>query len=129
MPICQELGKDQKKEEEELILVADPRHKDPGDELVDLVDGENKVIGWTTRREIRAKNLLHLGVGILCRNSRGEIYVHRRTITKDVFPGMYDMFVGGVVGKGESYPDAARREILEELGIKGPEPKSLFLHL
>ena len=35
----------------------------------------------------------------------------------------------GVVGKGETYLDAARREIREELGIIGPEPRSLFLHL
>lgn len=101
----------------------------PGDELVDLVDDQNRVIGSTTRREIRTRNLLHRGVGILCRNSSGRVYVHRRTTTKDVFPGMYDMWVGGVVGAGESYDDAARREIGEELGIYGPTPQPLFHHL
>jgi len=110
-------------------LTPGSQDNDASDELVDLVDGRNEVTGWTTRREVRTKNLLHRGVGILCCNSRGEIYVHRRTTSKDVFPGMYDMFVGGVVGKGETYLDAARREIREELGIIGPEPRSLFLHL
>ena len=38
-------------------------------------------------------------------------------------------FVGGVVLSGESYAAAARREIDEELGIRGPEPESLFSHL
>ena len=100
--------------------------KDPGDEQVDLINGDDQVIGTTSRRTVRSSNLLHRGVGILCRNSRGHIYVHRRTVTKDVFPGLYDMFVGGVVGAGETYATAARREIAEELGIVGPEPHYRF---
>ena len=100
-----------------------------GEEVVDLISADNRVIGQASRREVRARNLLHRGVGILCRNPTGAIYVHRRTDTKDVFPGMYDMFVGGVVGSGESYAAAARREISEELGIVGPEPRFLFYHL
>jgi isopentenyldiphosphate isomerase len=107
----------------------DPPPRPAADEIVDLVDESNRVIGTAPRREVRARNLLHRGVGILCRNSRGEVYVHRRTATKDVFPGLHDMFVGGVVGSKESYDDAARREIREELGIEGPEPRRLFDHL
>ena len=110
-------------------MTTTPPPSDPGTEMVDLVNEENQVIGLATRKEVRAKNLLHRGVGILCHNSHGEVYVHRRTMTKDVFPGMYDMFVGGVVVSGESYLGAARREIREELGIVGPEPRSLFHHL
>jgi len=103
--------------------------QDASEEIVDLVDSENRIIGSATRREVRARNLLHRGVGILCKSSEGLIYVHKRTATKDVFPGMYDMLVGGVVASGESYADAARREIKEELGIDGPEPTPLFQHL
>lgn len=99
------------------------------EEWVDLVDEANRVTGRAARREVRARNLLHRGVGILCRNPGGEIYVHRRTETKDVFPGLHDMLVGGVVASGERYGHAARREILEELGIDGPEPRFLFYHL
>jgi isopentenyldiphosphate isomerase len=99
------------------------------EERVDLVDLENRVIGVTSRREVRQKNLLHRGVGIMCRNSRGDVYVHRRTETKDLFPGLYDMFVGGVVASGESYETAALREIEEELGVRGPAPRFLFTHL
>ena len=101
----------------------------PGEELVDLVDEENRIIGRTSRREVRGRNLLHRGVGIIVWNPRGQVYVHRRTDIKDVFPGMYDMFVGGVVGSGESYAASAAREVAEELGIVGPTPEYLFTHL
>lgn len=99
------------------------------EEWVDLVDRDNRVIGRALRARVRRENLLHRGVGILVANRRGEVYVHRRTDTKDVFPSMYDMFVGGVVESGESYEAAARREIAEELGIAGPDPVVLFDHL
>lgn len=110
-------------------LGANPTPPDPSEELVDLIDRRGRVIGWAKRGEIRRRNLLHRGVGVLCRNPRGEIYVHRRTETKDVFPGMYDMFVGGVVLRGEGYVEAARREVAEELGIDAAEPLWIFDHL
>jgi isopentenyldiphosphate isomerase len=77
---------------------------------------------------MRAENLLHRTVAILCLDPAGRIYVHRRTQHKDVFPGLYDAFVGGVVESGESYAVSARREIGEELGIVGPTPELLFMH-
>jgi isopentenyldiphosphate isomerase len=86
------------------------------------------VIGTAFRGDIRARNLAHRGVAILVRNPAGEIYVHRRTTTKDVFPGMYDMVVGGMVTAGESYEDTARRELAEELGVQGVDPEFLFKH-
>ncbi len=98
-------------------------------ELVDLVDEQNRVVGQADRRTVRSQNLLHRGVGILVQNERGAVYVHQRTTTKDVFPGLFDMFVGGVVESGESYLEAARREVAEELGVVGPEPEWLFEHL
>lgn len=102
---------------------------DPRDEPVDLVDEAGRVLGRAPRREVRAKNLLHPGVGILCWNRTDELYVHRRTETKDVFPGLYDMFVGGVVACGESYESAAAREVEEELGIAGAALEPLFVHV
>ena len=98
------------------------------EEWVDHVDEEDRVIERVTRRQMRADNLLHRSVFILCFDPQGRVYVQRRTTTKDVFPGMYDMFVGGVVEAGETYDHSAQREIAEELGIVGPIPQPLFRH-
>ena len=43
--------------------------------------------------------------------------VHRRADTKDVWPGYWDLAVGGVVEAGESYDTAAHRELDEEIGV------------
>jgi len=98
------------------------------EELLDLVDDGDRVIGTAPRSRVRRENLLHRGVGILVFNAAGELFVHQRTATKDVFPSMYDMFVGGAVGSGEAYADAARREVAEELGVGGAELAYLFTY-
>jgi isopentenyldiphosphate isomerase len=103
-------------------------NSDRREEWVDHVDEGDRVIERVTRRRMRVDNLLHRSVFILCFDSHGRVYVQRRTLTKDVFPGLYDMFVGGVVEAGESYDHSALREIGEELGIVGPTPQPLFRH-
>ncbi|MFJ3228565.1 NUDIX hydrolase [Streptomyces sp. NPDC086783] len=100
------------------------------DEILDIVDENDRVIGQSPRGEAYARGLRHRCVFIQARDAEGRIFVHRRTPTKLVFPSLYDMFVGGVVGAGESYDDAALREAEEELGVRGlPRPRPLFTFL
>lgn len=94
-------------------------------ETIDIVDDEDRVVARATRREMRERNLLHRAVYIFVVNSAGELFVHRRTATKDVYPGYWDVCVGGVVVAGESYDAAAEREIAEELGVVGVSVRSL----
>jgi 8-oxo-dGTP pyrophosphatase MutT (NUDIX family) len=102
----------------------------PADEILDIVDENDEVIGRAPRGEAYAEGLRHRCVFILVRDAQDRIFVHRRTPTKLVFPSLYDMFVGGVVGAGESYDDAALREAEEELGVCGlPRPAALFRFL
>ncbi|MER7835906.1 NUDIX domain-containing protein [Streptomyces sp. NPDC096040] len=97
------------------------------DEILDIVDEHDRVIGQSPRGEAYAQGLRHRCAFILARDAAGRVFVHRRTPTKLVFPSLYDMFVGGVVGAGESYDDAALREAEEELGVTGlPQPTYLF---
>jgi isopentenyldiphosphate isomerase len=100
----------------------------PSDEIVDVVDEDDRVVATATRAEMRRRRLLHRCTYVLLRNAAGETLVHRRTDTKDVFPGAYDVFSGGVCAAGESYDDCARREVAEELGVVGAELRWLFKH-
>jgi isopentenyldiphosphate isomerase len=101
------------------------------EEILDVVDGADRVVGQATRADVYARGLTHRAVFVLVRDSAGRIFVHRRTTTKLSFPGWYDMFVGGVVGTGETYDEAALREAEEELGVSGldtPTPLFRFLY-
>ncbi|PWI19538.1 NUDIX hydrolase [Streptomyces sp. Act143] len=100
------------------------------DEILDIVDEHDRVVGQSPRAEAYARGLRHRCVFIQARDADGRLFVHRRTPTKLVFPSLYDMWVGGVVGAGESYDDAALREAEEELGVSGlPKPAFLFKFL
>jgi isopentenyldiphosphate isomerase len=88
-----------------------------GDELVDIVDEEDRVVGQATRRETRERRLRHRSVYVLLFNTAGQLFVHRRTTTKDIYPGYHDIAFGGVVGAGEDFETAARRELGEEAGV------------
>lgn len=68
------------------------------DELLDIVDEHDRVVGRSRRSEAYASRLRHRCTFVLARNTAGEIFVHRRAARKLVFPSLYDMFVGGVVG-------------------------------
>jgi isopentenyldiphosphate isomerase len=90
-----------------------------GEEQVALVDDSGQVVGSAPRSQMRRDNLAHLVAAVLVRDPDGRVYVHRRTGTKDVFPGMHDCFAAGCVLAGESPAAAAAREVSEELGVRG----------
>ncbi|MEW6299829.1 MAG: NUDIX hydrolase YfcD [Thermodesulfobacteriota bacterium] len=96
------------------------------DEIVTIVDAHNTVVGAVPRRQMRANNLPHRSTYILVFTPRGELYVQKRTLTKDVFPGYYDPVAGGVVLAGESYEQGAVRELEEEMGIRNTPLTWLF---
>jgi len=91
---------------------------DPGDALVDVVDDAGEVVGTATRREVRAGNLLHRSVFVAVVGSDGHLVVHQRADWKDVWPSRWDVAFGGVVDAGEGWEAAARRELLEESGVR-----------
>ena len=99
---------------------------DTADELVIIVDKDNNEVGIVPRSEMRSGRLPHRATYILVFNSRGELFVQKRTQSKDVFPGYYDTAAGGVVLAGERYEQGAMRELEEELGIRDTPLTSLF---
>ncbi len=96
-------------------------------EIFDIVDEQNKVTGQASRQEVHGNpSLIHRVVHVLVFNPKGELFLQKRSRCKDVHPGKWDTSVGGHVDAGESYDDAALREMREELGIQGI--KLEFLH-
>ncbi len=90
-----------------------------GDEIVTIVDATNRPVGDQPRRLMRERNLPHRATYIFVFDRQGRLLVQRRTATKDLYPGYYDLAAGGVVAAGESYETCAEREVFEELGIRG----------
>jgi isopentenyl-diphosphate delta-isomerase type 1 len=92
---------------------------DDSSEVFDVVDSENRVIGQATRGEVHSKGLLHRSVHIWVFNSRGELFLQKRAMTKDDNPGYWDSSAAGHLNAGEGYLASAHRELMEELGISG----------
>lgn len=93
----------------------------PQNEIILIVDEDNNVTGSAARHEMRSRCLPHRAAYILVFNSIGELFVQKRTMSKDIYPGYYDVAAGGVVLYGESYDESAGRELEEELGIRNAE--------
>lgn len=87
------------------------------DEIFDVVDRGDRVIGSLSRSEIHARGLLHRAVHLWLRNPKGEILLQRRSLSKDREPGKWTSSVSGHVNAGEEYDAAMQREIPEEIGV------------
>ncbi|MYR01698.1 MULTISPECIES: NUDIX domain-containing protein [unclassified Streptomyces] len=99
------------------------------DELVERVDGRDRVVGVVGRREAVREGWLHRVAVTVCRDERGRVLVHRRSERLSRFPGLHEVVVGGAVKAGESYEQAAARELAEELGIRAlPRPLFTFIN-
>lgn len=88
-------------------------------ELIAWVDELDQPLGGMVRSQLREAGLIGRGTYILLFNSAGELCVHRRTLSKAIYPGYWDVAAGGMVQADESYADSAARELAEELGVSG----------
>lgn len=94
------------------------RDGDDPSEHMDVVDESDEVIGRDTRANVHARHAIHRGVHVFVVNQAGELLLQRRAVTKRDYPGYWDASVGGQVMAGESYEQAAIRELREELGCR-----------
>ncbi len=88
-------------------------------EYLNYVDDKDVVLGVTTRAEAKTKRLKVRIAATLIFNSRGEITLQKVARTKDKDALKWSYSSGGHVSAGESYEDAALREMKEEMGING----------
>jgi len=87
-------------------------------EILEIVDSYDNVIGTGTRGEIHRMGFFHRAVHMFVFNPAGQIYIQRRSCSKDRHPGKLDSSAAGHVDPGETYAETAIRELREELGIQ-----------
>jgi isopentenyl-diphosphate delta-isomerase type 1 len=91
------------------------------EEWFDVVDEQDRVVGRRLRADVHRLGLVHRAVHVFVFNRSGQVFLQKRSQSKDAWPGAWDTSASGHVDSGEDYDTAARREIGEELGIHDPE--------
>lgn len=97
------------------------------EEIFDVVNERDEVIGQNTRNEVHRLGLMHRAVHVLVFNAAGRIFLQKRSMKKDRQPGVWDSSASGHVDSGEDYDACAIRELREEIGLALREvPQRLF---
>ncbi|MBI3051438.1 NUDIX domain-containing protein [Candidatus Woesearchaeota archaeon] len=89
------------------------------EEIVDIVDENDRFVRKATRDEMMEKGLLHRAARVIVVNGKGEYLVHKRAAAKKIYPGRWDIGIAETLVSGEGYEAAAIRGLAEELGIHG----------
>ena len=92
------------------------------EEIFDIVNERDEVIGQAPRKEVHARGLWHRAVHVLVFNARGQVFLQKRSMKKDSAPGKWDSSSSGHLDTGEEYDACAMREVREEIGIHLTEP-------
>ena len=96
------------------------------EEIFDVVNERDEVIGQAPRREVHRRKLCHRAVHVLVFNAKGELFLQKRSMKKDCYPGAWDSSASGHLDQGEDYDTCAVREVREELGVQITPPRRLF---
>lgn len=100
------------------------------EEIFPLVDEEGKIIGQAPRSKCHdGSKLLHPVVHLHIFNSAGELYLQKRSATKDVQPNRWDSSVAGHIDLNETPEFAVLREANEELGLKDIQPLFIIKYI
>lgn len=99
------------------------------EEIFDVVNERDEVIGQRPRSEVHRLKLHHRAVHVLVFNQAGRVFLQKRSMLKDCFPGTWDSSASGHLDQGETYDACAIRELREEIGLvtgNGAPPRRLF---
>ena len=92
------------------------------EEIFDVVNERDEVISQQARSEVHRLRLLHRAVHVLVFNSRGELFLQKRSMKKDRQPGLWDSSASGHLDHGEDYDACSVRELREEIGLALAQP-------
>ncbi|MEK6842345.1 MAG: NUDIX domain-containing protein [Nanoarchaeota archaeon] len=87
------------------------------DELVDVVDENDNVIGQEWKSKCHKEGILHRIAAIFIFNDKGELLLQRRSLKKSSGSGLLDFSASGHIAAGEDNKRGAIKELNEELGI------------
>lgn len=99
------------------------------EEIFDIVNERDEVIGRAPRKEVHARRLLHRAVHVLAFNSRGQLFLQKRSMLKDTAKGKWDSSASGHLDSGEDYDACAVREVREEIGLRLDRPPHRILRI
>lgn len=98
--------------------------KDRQDEQFIVVNEKDEIVGYQSRFKCHHdKSLIHRAVDVVLFNKEGKIAMQKRSKDKDLYAGYYCVTAGGHVSKGDSWEQAAYRELKEEMGVEGIQLK------
>jgi 16S rRNA (adenine1518-N6/adenine1519-N6)-dimethyltransferase len=104
-----------------ITRMRDAEAKDcANEEIFDVVDELDRVVGQAPRSVVHAQKLFHRAVHIFVFDSRGRLLIQKRSARKDEYPLCYTSSASGHVSSGETYDETAPRELAEELGLEAP---------
>ena len=87
-------------------------------EFLDVVNGQDEVVGRASKKEVYRRLLTHRIVHIFVFNDKGEMALQLQSRHKAFCPLHWVSAAAGHVKAGESYQEAAARELKEEVGIE-----------
>ena len=100
-----------------------------GEEWFDVVNERDEPVRRATRREVHANGWWHRAVHVLVFDRAERVFLQKRSMAKDLSPGLWDSSCSGHLDAGEDYDAAAVRELGEEIGLRltdGERPARWF---
>lgn len=99
------------------------------EEYFDVVNARDEPVGRATRKEVHVRELRHRSVHVLVFDAAGRVFLQKRSMKKDMDPGLWDSSCSGHVDAGEDYDTAVVRELGEELGLRVTEVPERWLRI